>query len=108
MHKLKCMFRTSKHILNYGYCSKSFHRLGSLLLQWRSRHDNWGGEAYSYIRVHRPSKQSISNEINCAVHKYMNLCPFHNYRVCYATVLLQALSLKNRSGNNTSMRYRQV
>ena len=29
--------------------------------------NNWRGE-YSYIRVHRPSKQSISKEINDAKH----------------------------------------
>ena len=46
-----------------------------------------GGGTYSYIRVHRPWKQSISNEINCAEHEYMNMCPPPpNYWVCYATV----------------------
>ena len=29
--------------------------------------DNWRGE-YSYIRVHKPLKQSISKEINSAEH----------------------------------------
>ncbi len=32
-----------------------------------------GGGAYSYIRVHRPYKQSISKEINNAKHEYMNM-----------------------------------
>ena len=47
-----------------------------------------GGEGtHLYIRVHRPWKQSILNEINCAEHEYMNMCPppLPNYSVCYAT-----------------------
>ena len=36
--------------------------------------DNWG-EGYSNIRVHRLLKQSISKEINCAEHEYMNMGP---------------------------------
>ena len=51
--------------------------------QRRSKLDNWGGP-YSYIRVHRPWKQSISNEINCAEREYMNMCP-PNYWVCYVS-----------------------
>ena len=40
-----------------------------------------GGWLYSYIRVHKPSKQSISKQIhNCAENECMNLCP-SNYRV---------------------------
>ena len=33
-----------------------------------------GGGAYSYIRIHRSSKQSISKENN-AKHEYMNMSP---------------------------------
>ena len=46
-----------------------------------SKLDNWGGgggQLYSYIGVHRPSKQSISKEMNCAEHEYcmiMNMSP---------------------------------
>ena len=32
-----------------------------------------GGGGYSYIRVHRSEKQSISKEINNAEHEYMNM-----------------------------------
>ena len=39
---------------------------------------------YSYICVHRPSKQSISKEISCGEHEYMNMC-FPSYIACYAT-----------------------
>ena len=43
--------------------------------QRRTKLDNcggWVGHTYLYIRVHRPSKQSISKEINSAEHEYMN------------------------------------
>jgi hypothetical protein len=47
---------------------------------WRRQLDNWGGGGggggggeYSYIRVHRPLKQSISKEINNAEHEDMNI-----------------------------------
>ena len=34
-----------------------------------------GGGGYSNIRVHRLLKQSITKEINCAEHEYMNMGP---------------------------------
>ncbi len=53
-----------------------------------SKLGNWwgeegGGGSYSYIRVNRPQKQSISKEINCAEHEYMNMSPPPNYRAGY-------------------------
>ena len=55
--------------------------------QGRSKLDNWGGGLiFIYIRVHTPQKQSISKEINCAEHEYMNISPPPNNRACYGPV----------------------
>ena len=40
-----------------------------VVIEHDSKLDNWGGGgAYSYIRAHRTSKQSIPKEINCTEH----------------------------------------
>ena len=45
-----------------NFCKRSYQPI-----QWRSKLDNWGGGAHIHIY--------ISNEINCAEHEYMNMCP---------------------------------
>ena len=42
------------------------------LTQWRSKLDSWA-DSIAYIHVHRPSKQPIWKQINCAEHEYMNM-----------------------------------
>jgi hypothetical protein len=56
-------------VLSYKRFSKSMPSSGVA----SSIIGGWGGGAYSYIRVHRSEKQSISKEINNAEHEYMNM-----------------------------------
>lgn len=44
-------------------------------MAWKNQQLREGGGAYSYICVHRPQKQSISQEIDCAKHEYTNMNP---------------------------------
>ena len=42
----------------------------------RSKLDNWGwADIHIYVLTHYKKKQSISKEINCAEHEYMNISP---------------------------------
>ena len=61
-----------------------------LLKQWRRKLDNWGegGGAQIHIFVFTDhQKQSISKQINCAEHEYINMCSPLLSRLPYAIVL---------------------
>ena len=67
------------------------------IYQGPRRIGNWGGP-YSYIRVHKPWKQSISREINEAKSEYMNMGPL-NYRSSAVPVYVRMLRADHCMGS---------